>query len=422
MDLLMAIGFFIMFLVILGVLIYLIYDYVTYKKNIDETVEQMKRRINRSNVRIQRGYNENASILNNATSNILMNRQDLVDFDNGLKKMFTLTSNDYPVNTSIFDYIMNADPDNNVYKMKLLKRVEAVSGMRVEVGNAANKNFQFCSNNACLNLQMSDSKFKITPSGTNNLEITAANAARSPMANFDFANNSIYLGGDTAASSAMYLNNDGVFVDGDKFKFKGDTRSLKQTNTDLLTSLTTSKTNLKTALDKMNDAIYSSHSNIEFIAQYTLTNTSATTGSGANMVTTYTNTLNVTIVPLYDIVLSSASDVIKVTFADIGNWSGWQASTPVIPSITKDTTISNITRNGNTAVDVLFTSATLTKHTTYSFTLSGPGMLTGGKSQQTSPPVTGITIPTRTNFPTSYPPIIAKTAIDNWYTPLPPAR
>lgn len=416
MDLLMAIGFFIMFLVILGVLIYLIYDYIAYKKTVDETVEQMKRRINRSNVRIQRGYNENASILNNATSNILMNRQDLVDFDNGLKNMFTLTSNDYPVNTSIFDYIMNADPDNNVYKMKLLKRVEAVSGMRVEVGNAANKNFQFCSNNACLNLQMTDSKFKITPSGTNNLEITAANAARSPMANFDFANNSIYLGGDTAASSAMYLDlnaTGGVIVDSSKFKFKGTGDSSDVPLQTILQGINTKFDGVGTTLQAVNNAIYSSYSNVEFIAQYAFTNTPITSTTNGVTTTTNTNILNVTIVPLYDIVFDSDKSInVYIQSSDIATWYN---TTPTPQQNTLTSPVSTVTKLDSTNVFgfVVTFSANLTKNTSYTFSYSKAGASPIGVSM----PITGSTIPIRTKFPTSYPLSVARSSLDSWHTP-----
>jgi hypothetical protein len=113
---------------------------------------------------------------------------------------------------------------------------------------------------------MSDSKFKITPSGTNNLEITAANAARSPMANFDFANNSIYLGGDTAASSAMYLDlnaTGGVIVDSSKFKFKGIGDSPNVPVQSILQGINTKFNGVGTTLQAVNNAIYSSYSNVE---------------------------------------------------------------------------------------------------------------------------------------------------------------
>lgn len=418
MDLLMAIGFFIMFLVILGVLVYLIYDYIKYKKEVDETVKMMKRRINRSNVQIQQGYNKNASILNNATSNISMNRQDIIDMDKGLGKIFQLTSNNKPINASIFDYIMNPDPSNTDYKMKLLKRVDAVSGMTIDIDNTVNKNFRICSNTACLNLQMEDNKFKISPSGTRGLEITAANAA-SPMANFDFDGNNIYLGGNSAASSVMSINEGGVTVDGSRFKFKGETTSLQQYNDDLATAMRTGKEKLNTALLAINDAVYSSYSNLEFIANYTLTNVEVTPNTTPK---TYTNTINVAITPLYDMFVNS-TDVILISIpsSEIGTWNtNWS---PTFPNKTPGANIASIDRQdatGASPLQITFNTATLAKNTPITFSLSGVSMLSNGKSTQTSSPVTGIVIPRRANFPASL--RATRTAIDNWFTVAPPLQ
>lgn len=399
MDLLMAIGFFIMFLVILGVLIYLIYDYIKYKKHVDETVEKMQRRLKWNTVRVQKGYNDNVDTLNNATSNILMNRQDLIDFDNGLKNFFRFSSNNIDVNNSIFDYIMNPDPNNDVYKMKLLKRVEAVSGMKIDA--TSSKNFQICSNNACIDMQIQDNKFRLTPRGTQNLEITAANAAGSTMANFDFANNSIYFGGTNASTSPLYLNNQDVIVDSSKFKFKaasGPDVPVKN----LITSVSDKITGLRGTLQTINDAMYSSYSNVEFIAQYKFNNETINNAA--------TNKLEVIIVPLYDVIFSGINNSINIYLPSTDILS-WYTSSGT-PSLQKTDSISTVAKISDDILgfEVTFTSSTsrLAKGSAFSFSYSKAG------ASLASMPITGVTIPVRTKIPATLD--AAKASINNWIT------
>lgn len=407
----MAIAFFIMFLVILALLIYLIYDYITYKQEVDNTVTIIKNAINSSNLTIQSKYNDAISSIGSMTSNITLNRDDIIDYDTAFGKFFQITSNGQPLKDKIYDATFYEDPTNTKYRMNMLKHINATQGMSINIDNNA---FRLCSNNACINVGMRDSKFNITPANDsdNILEINSYNNIGKPLASIDFKNKNMYFAGNSESSSPMYIKGENVYIDETKFNLKNS----KSTMGEFIGKIASGKVALNTALLDMNAAIFAANSNLEFVGQCTLTNTQNANppNAPAGTVATYTNTLKVEIYPLQDIEFGAFNTVEIPIPTTIGTIQSVPTpSSPIgITSVAKHST--------NNSLVATITATNITKLTPLGFTISGVTMLSGGKSTVTTT-TTEFIIPKRINYPPSYLPNVSRNSINNWYNPPAPA-
>jgi hypothetical protein len=441
MDLVMAMGFFIMFIVVIAILIYLVYDYIAYKRKVDDAVTFIKDSINSSNARIQRSYNSAIQTITSATSNIennyrrgTANTVDINDMDSFFKQYFQFSCNvngrDNVINDKIFDYTFLSDPTNEMYKMKLMKRVEAASGLTV---NTERNGLSICSNNSCINVQLRDNVFSVSPAndGNNYLEITDFNKAT--LANLDLKNKKVFLGGKDADSAPMYLDSGDIKINPSNFKLKGTGAEPDKSLLQILGQMSNRNTKMGDVLDAMSTAVWGSYSNIEFIAQYTLVNQSVaavgTQGTSSYVAAHTKNDLSITIVPLYDIELQDNLIVFTIPSDDIGKCSSLSGSTingdanngiTGTVTLTKSSTVSSVSVTANTNVfTVTFTGTNikLPKHVPISIRYIGGKFLNLESSRAIvtpTQPTTGIVIPTRSVYPTSYAPNRLKTAISAW--------
>lgn len=311
MDIIMAIIFFIMFLIILGILIYFIYDYVTYKEVVDQTVIKIKDTINTSN-QIVKGYLDsnkkrieqvdsslsrtiNEEVLRNDvdTQNITTLQNNMNNFDSNLKRFLQFTKNDVPIRDKLFEHQFDADANNTNYKINLLKRVNAATGITIR------DDMQICkpgSTNAdCMKFQVDNDSFSIAPDGQGNTiqymqigsSISSANSK--PLASFGFKANErgVYFGGSNANDAKVYYKQagSGSFNVADDNMFFWKDANNRYTVPDLKEGVSNivnliDKLNIQNseehhkmsvALDTINRGMYNMYSNIEVIASYSLT-------------------------------------------------------------------------------------------------------------------------------------------------------
>jgi hypothetical protein len=339
-------------------------------------------------------------------------------------KYENINLNNLVINDKIFDYTFLSDPTNEMYKMKLMKRVEAASGLTV---NTERNGLSICSNNSCINVQLRDNVFSVSPAndGNNYLEITDFNKAT--LANLDLKNKKVFLGGKDADSAPMYLDSGDIKINPSKFKLKGTGTDSDKSLLQILGQMSNRNTKMGDVLDAMNTAVWGSYSNIEFIAQYTLVNQSVAvvgTQGNPNYVAAHTkNDLTITIFPLNDIEFSSDNKQIVFTIPtdDIGtcSLSGTTLSgSGIIGTVTLDITgIDSVSVSSANIFTVTFTNNKLPKLTPINIKYSGGQFLnlaTSIASKAPFVPTKGIVIPTRRVYPTSYTPNQLKTAISAW--------
>ena len=299
----MAIIFFIMFLIILGILIYFIYDYITYKEVVDDTVVKIRDVINTSNQILKGSINSNKNNIELIEKNLKITIEDeklrndldtqkistlennLNKFDCNLKKFFQFTKNNAPISDKLFEHQFDTDANNTMYKVNLLKRINAATGMTIR------DDMQICSPGSdCMKFEVDDSKFKIAPSSPNTINYmfieSSANAA--PLASFGFTgqNKGVYFGGSNQNEASIYYKQayGGSFnVAEDKMNFRRSAGSsytiphLKEGVSNIVELIDT--LNIKNSddhlqifsiLSKINTGMYNSYSNLEVIASYSL--------------------------------------------------------------------------------------------------------------------------------------------------------
>lgn len=415
MDLLITIAFFIMLLSILGVLIYFIYDYISYKEAVDRTIQM----VNSSNLAIEASINQNRSALGILNKNIDTQDQrntrtelisqstsgDLGDFDANLRHFMQFSSNAYDLKDTIFEKRFNLDPQTEDYRLKLLRRVNAISGMTIASG--PNKNLKIChgeSENNCINLSMTDTNnFDITPNTPTGMMTIKSASSSLPLAKFDFAQNNVYFGGSNIASSPMYVAGNEVYLDKDRVKIKL-TDSLNMN----FNTMMTQNNRMKLAMEAMNSAIWQSSSNIEVLAQYRLTNSWVSASS-------ITNNLQITLIPLYNIVSGTVLYVelsaSELGVTDIATDISGSITTPLNASMQKNVNSLKITITAPAGMDkdkpLSFNLQTTNKFTLVaSPTSTTPNIISGS----------GTTIARRNVYPDDYPPRLSENAINNIYS------
>lgn len=168
--------------------------------------------------------NSDFMIFNTSNSNNILNLQNnystvstnLTNYDNNLKQFFEFRDNSKTtpskiINEALFDYKFGVPPN---LSMSILRDINIASSLTVNTNS--DKFFRVCDNSSsnCIDLNVNQGNFNIRPSdlptnNINNLNITNKN--NQTLANFDFANNSIYLGSN-AENAGMFIKGNKVYV------------------------------------------------------------------------------------------------------------------------------------------------------------------------------------------------------------------
>lgn len=164
-------------------------------------------------------------LFNTSNSNNIFNLQNnyntvsnnLTNYDNNLKQFFEFRDNakttpNKIINEALFNYKFSVPPN---LSMSVLRDINVASSLTVNTNNT-DKFFRVCdvSSSNCIDLNVNQGNFNIKPSdlptnNINNLNITNKN--NQTLANFDFANNSIYLGSN-GENAGMFIKGNKVYV------------------------------------------------------------------------------------------------------------------------------------------------------------------------------------------------------------------
>lgn len=308
MDIIMAIIFFIMFLIILGILIYFIYDYITYKQVVDDTVIYIRDVINTSNQVISSSIKSNKNYIERVDSNLSKNLQDeqlrndrdnenittlqnnLNKFDTNLKRFFQFTKNDVPISDKLFEHQFDADANNSRYKLNLLQRVNAATGITI------NEDMKICNSGSgedCMKFKVDDTQFLIAPEASDNnikyMQIAPSISGNNrPLASFGFkSDKGVYFGGSNKMNAGAYYEQAGsgsFNINENNMRFNRNSGGyytipdLKEGVSNIINlvdqlNMQNSEEHHKMlgALSAINEGMYSAYSNVEVLASYSLT-------------------------------------------------------------------------------------------------------------------------------------------------------
>jgi len=226
----------------------------------------------------------------NNTSNL---RTDLNNYDNNFKQFFEFNDNNRKINEALYNYKFSVPPN---LSMTLLKDINVASSMTINT--STNKSFRICQDTTsnCIDLNVNEGKFNIKPSNnvTNNISsLNIATKDDKSLANFDFANNSIYLGSNQE-NAGLYIKENKVYVK-DLYILKSGTKySDVGTTENLYDSELPNTQNYN--MYKLNDAYLTKTHNIPKIIELEyIINQRTTVGASAEVATVITYDITITI-------------------------------------------------------------------------------------------------------------------------------
>lgn len=381
MELIISIIFFIMFLVIIGVLIYLIYDFINYKEAVDKTNEENASALRSNLFTLTSNLTSNMfrtdtmllsqifdntgkiTYLQSDTSNLNIKydttQNDISDFDANLKNFFRFKNNNVALTTSqkIYDYVFGPTGKD----LDLITKVTAASGMTINTPTS-DMSFKICNNSSnCIDMKVTDRSFNIMPANLDNMTFLSKNST--PLAKFDMDNDKLFFGGNNEDNSPMFIHNSNLYINEMNIRRKSDPNrgSLKLSGDTIHTMISTYNSNIDLyerqsfdigqSLNTMNTNIYTLTSNVNtvkdtVVVHYQLQNIQPSSATG-----TPTQTMTLKINPIYDLEANTTIEI-DISSDTIGQY------TPPTSFTNKSPLIDTIgTENGLTRVIVKTTSA-----------------------------------------------------------------
>ncbi len=282
-----------MFLVIIGVLIYLIYDFINYKEAVDQTNEENTIALRTSLLSLSSNLTSNitktdsmllSQIMQNRgkilgletdTSNLNFNssetRNNVSDFDANLKHFFRFKNNNVALDTSqkIYDYVFGPTGKD----IDLITKVTAASGMTINTPTS-DMSFKICNNSSnCIDMKVTDRSFNIMPANLDNMTFLSKNSA--PLAKFDMENDKLFFGGNNEDNSPMFIHNSNLYINEMNIRRKSNGKSLKLSGDTINTMIgkynsnidlyATQYTKVGDSLNKINTNLHTLSSNVNTI-------------------------------------------------------------------------------------------------------------------------------------------------------------
>lgn len=181
-----------------------------YTAIIDSIKNDNTLKINNLNSNIV-AINSNSAIIQ---SNITTNSNNINKFDTNIKQYIEFKDNNNNINEAIFNHTFSTIPN---LSLNILRNVTAISGMTIKTDINNSNQFRICDNNInspkCIDMAVSGDSFNIyssdIQSNVNNIKFLGKN--KKTLANFDLANNNIYLGGDETSAPLFINSNNEIF-------------------------------------------------------------------------------------------------------------------------------------------------------------------------------------------------------------------
>jgi hypothetical protein len=204
----------------------------TIKENqnsIDKVDMLLSNKINKNSTDISVNSNNITTLKNNLgliTNVVNNNNSNIVNYDKNLKQYIEFKNNNTTINDALYNHRFEVVPN---LSMNFLRNITAISGMTVKTNNTTNT-MRICDNNVdntnCIDMNINNGSFDIYPSAINsnninNINIYSKNKNK-VLANFNLANNNIYLGGANE-DAALFINDSNVYVKNLNFLIKNGT-------------------------------------------------------------------------------------------------------------------------------------------------------------------------------------------------------
>lgn len=212
--------FMILFLILCSGFIYLLFDYIKYKDDVDGNITNINTSVTTVKKTIDtkvNSYDEQLSTINNEhssfSSNITNNVDKINNLDNNLQHYFKFSdNNNAEQNQKIFEHTFSGIEPN----LEILSRTTVINGLnaRTSVENKNDKNFKICNDaNQCMYMNIdANNRFNLTPDENISSFVVNSKNSDQPFTTYDFDNNNLYFGGSDMNNSPMFMSDGELYL------------------------------------------------------------------------------------------------------------------------------------------------------------------------------------------------------------------
>ena len=240
MDTILSVIFLFLFLIIAGIVIYVLLDYVQYKSDMDESLVSVDKKIekNKSKFVSTSRYANDKSVNEKQLSELTKkdtafeaniedmktmvgkNQDNIVNFDSALNNYFTFVDDGKEIkDKKIFDYVFTGVNDSIITK----KRVDVLNGINLTA--SSDKPVQICDkDHNCINVHVDNEnhEFNIEPGSGEIQGMTIKSSDGDVMTKYNTKDNTTFFGGSDQNESAMYIQDGKMYVNNINFNIRNE--------------------------------------------------------------------------------------------------------------------------------------------------------------------------------------------------------
>jgi hypothetical protein len=252
MDTVLSLIFLFLFLLIVGIVIYILLDYIQYKSDIDETlvgvdkkIEKTKQKFvstsryaNDKTMRDKKHTEQDTTLtelkgkdevfensINDVKTSVQKNQENIINFDSALNNYFSFVDNGKAIqDQKMYEYAFTGINDSIMVK----KRMDVLNGINMTASSETP--VQICDNSQnCINVHVDNEnqEFNIQPGSGEIKGMTVKSSDGDVMTKYDTQQNATYFGGKDENEAAMYIHNGKMYVNNINFKMKGNNNEVK---------------------------------------------------------------------------------------------------------------------------------------------------------------------------------------------------
>lgn len=247
MDIILSLIFLFLFLIIAGIVIYLLLDYVQYKSDIDDTLFTVDKKIektkqnfvstsryaNDTTMRDKKHTEQDAIMsglkeedvaikanIDEIKTSVQQNQENIINFDSALNNYFTFVDDNKAIqDKKLYDYVFTGMNDS----IMMNKRVDVLNGMNLIASQETP--VQICDNSQnCINVHVDkeNQEFNIQP-GTGEIKgMTLKSSNGDVMTKYDTQYNVMFFGGKDENEAPMYIHDGKMYVNNINFNMKDE--------------------------------------------------------------------------------------------------------------------------------------------------------------------------------------------------------
>lgn len=257
MDTILSLIFLFLFLIIVGIVIYLLLDYVQYKSDVDDTLFHVDKKIEKTKqnfvstsqyaddtTKRDKKHTEQDSIMSGLKeedvaiktnideikTSVQQNQENIINFDSALNRYFTFVDDNKKIqDKKLYDYVFTGENDSIMMK----KRIDVLNGMNLIASQETP--VQICDNSQnCINVHVDkeNQEFNIQPGSGEIKGMTLKSSNGDVMTKYNTQYNAMFFGGKDENEAPMYIYDGKMYVNNINFNMKDENNEMQTYSVD----------------------------------------------------------------------------------------------------------------------------------------------------------------------------------------------